>query len=188
VNKLVQFGAAIVAGALTVAMATVIAVPAIAMIGSSAEGSDGAIDIMSFQDYAVRSQVFAADGSLLATLHGVENRDPVDLEAVPDTVRLAVLSVEDAEFYNHGGVNIRSLIRATLKNVQAGGVDQGGSTITQQLVKKALLSDDRVLNRKTKEAALAIRLEGQLSKDEILELYLNTIYFGSGAYGVQAAA
>ena len=187
-NKLVQFGSAIVAGALTVAMATVIAVPAIAMIGSSAEGGDGAIDITSFRDYAVRSQVFAADGSLLATLHGVENRDPVDLEAVPDTVRLAVLSVEDAEFYNHGGVNIRSLIRATLKNVQAGGVDQGGSTITQQLVKKALLSDDRVLNRKTKEAALAIRLEGQLSKDEILELYLNTIYFGSGAYGVQAAA
>ncbi len=187
-NKLVQFGAAIVAGALTVAMATIVAVPSIAMIASSAEGGDGAIDIGSFQDYAVRSQVFASDGSLLATLHGVENRDPVALADVPDTVRLAVLSVEDAEFYQHGGVNVRSLIRATLKNVEAGGVDQGGSTITQQLVKKALLSDDRVLNRKTKEAALAIRLEGQLSKDEILELYLNTIYFGSGAYGVQAAA
>ncbi|CAM8631070.1 MrcB Membrane carboxypeptidase (penicillin-binding protein) [Acidimicrobiia bacterium] len=187
-NKLTQFGTAIVAGAVTVALATVIAVPAIVMIGTSAEGGDGAIDIASFQDYAVRSQVFAEDGSLLATLHGVENRDPVDLAVIPDTVRLAILSVEDAEFYNHGGVNIRSLIRATLKNVQAGGVDQGGSTITQQLVKKALLSDDRVLNRKTKEAALAIRLEGQLSKDEILELYLNTVYFGSGAYGVQAAA
>jgi membrane peptidoglycan carboxypeptidase len=188
VNKLVQFAATIVAGGFVVAMAIIVIVPSLIQVGSAFEGGDGAIDVTQFRDYAVRSQVFAADGSLLATLHGVENRDPVSLADMPATIKGAVLSVEDAEFYQHGGVNLRGLVRALVQNVQSGEVEQGGSTITQQLVKKALLSDERVLNRKTKEAALAIRLEGQLSKDQILELYLNTIYFGNGAYGVQAAA
>ncbi len=146
------------------------------------------IDTARFDDFAVRSQVYAADGSLLATLHGVENRQPVTLDQVPDTVKDAILAVEDAEFYQHKGVNVRALTRAMVENVQAGGVEQGGSTITQQLVKNVLLNDERVLNRKVKEAALAIRLENQMSKDQILEAYLNTVYFGSGAYGVQAAA
>jgi membrane peptidoglycan carboxypeptidase len=187
-KKLVQFGAAILSGGVVVAVAMAILVPSLARVVSAVEGGDGDIDVSQFQDYAVRSQVFAADGSLLATLHAEENRDPVPLDVIPDTVKQAILSVEDAQFYEHGGINLRGLLRALVQNVQAGQVEQGGSTITQQLVKKALLSDERVLNRKTKEAALAIRLEGQLSKDEILELYLNTIYFGNGAYGVQAAA
>lgn len=187
-NKLVQFVATIVAGGFVVAMAIILVVPSLIHVGSAFEGGDGAIDVSQFQDYAVRSQVFAADGTLLATLHGVENRDPVALADMPATIKDAVLSVEDAEFYQHGGINLRGLVRALVQNVQSGDVEQGGSTITQQLVKKALLSDERVLDRKTKEAALAIRLEGQLSKDQILELYLNTIYFGNGAYGVQAAA
>jgi penicillin-binding protein 1A len=187
-KKLIQFGAAIVSGGVVVAVAMAILIPSLARVVSAVEGGDGAIDVSQFQDYAVRSQVFAADGSLLATLHAEENRDPVPLDAIPDTVKQAILSVEDAQFYEHGGINLRGLLRALVQNVQSGQVEQGGSTITQQLVKKALLSDERVLNRKTKEAALAIRLEGQLSKDEILELYLNTIYFGNGAYGVQAAA
>ena len=187
-NKFAQFVATIVAGGFVVAVAFAILVPSIATTVSAFEGGDGAIDVAEFRDYAVRSQVFAADGSLLDTLHGVENRDPVSLDQMPDTIKESVLAVEDAEFYQHAGINLRGLVRALVENVQAGKVDQGGSTITQQLVKKALLSDERVLNRKTKEAALAIRLEGQLSKDEILELYLNTVYFGSGAYGVQAAS
>ncbi len=187
-KRLIQFVAAILSGGVVVAVAMVILVPSVARVASAVEGGDGAIDVSQFQDYAVRSQVFAADGSLLATLHGAENRDPVPLEAMPATIKDAVLSVEDAQFYEHAGINLRGLFRALVQNVQSGQVEQGGSTITQQLVKKALLSDERVLNRKTKEAALAIRLEGQLSKDEILELYLNTVYFGNGAYGVQAAA
>jgi len=187
-KKLIQFGAAIASGGVVVAVAMAILIPSVARVASAVEGGDGAIDVSQFKDYAVRSQVFASDGSLLATLHAEENRDPVPLAAIPDTVKQAILSVEDAQFYEHGGINLRGLIRALVQNVQSGQVEQGGSTITQQLVKKALLSDERVLNRKTKEAALAIRLEGQLSKDEILELYLNTIYFGNGAYGVQAAA
>lgn len=187
-NKLIQFGAAILSGGVVVAVAMAILIPSIARVASAVEGGDGAIDVSQFQDYAVRSQVFASDGSLIATLHGAENRDPVPLSEMPDTIKDAVLSVEDAQFYEHAGINLRGLVRALVQNVQSGQVEQGGSTITQQLVKKALLSDERVLNRKTKEAALAIRLEGQLSKDEILELYLNTIYFGNGSYGVQAAA
>ena len=180
--------AAIAAGGLIVAAAMIVLIPSVVRIASAVEGSDGAIDVGSFRDYAVRSQVFAANGDLLATLHGPENRDPIPLSEMPATIKDAVLSVEDAQFYEHGGINLRGLVRALVQNVQSGQVEQGGSTITQQLVKKALLSDDRVLNRKTKEAALAIRLEGQLDKDEILELYLNTVYFGNGAYGVKAAA
>lgn len=187
-NKYVQFAATIVAGGFIVATAMLVLVPSVIRIASAVEGSDGAMDVTAFRDYAVRSQVFAANGELLATLHGPENREPIPLAEMPDTIKQAVLSVEDAQFYEHGGVNPRGLVRALVQNVQSGKVEQGGSTITQQLVKKALLSDDRVLDRKTKEAALAIRLEGQISKDEILELYLNTVYFGSGAYGVKAAA
>lgn len=188
VSRVGQFLAAIAAGGVTIAVATIVLVPSVFAVASAGSGGDGPLDSTEFEDYAVRSQVFASDGSLLATLHGVENRDPVPLDQIPDTVVSSVLSVEDAEFYQHGGINLRGLVRALVQNIQTGGVDQGGSTITQQLVKKALLSDDRVLSRKTKEIALAIRLEQQLTKDQILELYLNTVYFGSGAYGVQAAA
>ena len=188
VSRVGQFFAAIAAGGVTLAVAFILLVPSAVTVATAGSGGDGPLDSSQFRDYAVRSQVFAADGSLLATLHGVENREPVQLAQIPETVVQAVLSVEDAEFYQHGGINLRGLTRALIENVQSGGVDQGGSTITQQLVKKALLSDDRVLSRKTKEIALAVRLEQQLTKDEILELYLNTVYFGSGAYGVQAAA
>ena len=188
VSRFGQFLAAIIGGGATIAVACVLLVPSVVAVATAGSGGDGPLDSSQYEDYAVRSQVFAADGSVLSTLHGVENRDPVPLERIPETVVQAVLSVEDAAFYQHGGFNVRGLLRAFVQNVQSGGVDQGGSTITQQLVKKALLSDERVLSRKTKEIALAVRLEQQLSKDEILELYLNTVYFGSGAYGVQAAA
>ncbi|MCC5952522.1 MAG: transglycosylase domain-containing protein [Acidimicrobiia bacterium] len=146
------------------------------------------VDLAALDDYAIRSHVYSRDGSLLTTLHGPENRQPVALEEVPDEVVLAILAVEDADFYHHRGVNLRATARALLENVAEGGIVQGGSTITQQLVKNALLTSDQELDRKTREAALALRLEEQLSKDEILELYLNTVYFGAGAYGVQAAA
>lgn len=139
-------------------------------------------------DFATRSYVYADDGSVLATLFGPENRQPVPLERVPETVVGAILAVEDADFYQHGGVNVAAIARALVSNVDAGGVTQGGSTITQQLVKNALLDSDTTLNRKIREAALALEVERQLSKEEILETYLNTVYFGAGAYGVQAAA
>jgi len=188
VKKLLAYVVTVLVAGGLLAGATLLALPAVGTVLTAGEGEAEPIDLTRFDDYAIRSEVYASDGSLVATLHGVENREPVPLDQVPDTVREAILAVEDAEFYLHEGINVRSLTRAMVENVQAGEVEQGGSTITQQLVKNVLLNDDRVLNRKVKEAALAIRLEDQMSKDEILEHYLNNIYFGSGAYGVQAAA
>ncbi|MBA3654045.1 MAG: transglycosylase domain-containing protein [Actinobacteria bacterium] len=135
-----------------------------------------------------RSIVRARDGTILAVLHDEENRSEVSLKKVPEHTVRAVLDVEDARFYNHGGVDLRSTLRALVTNVSAGGVLEGGSTITQQLVKNNLLTPNREMGRKVKEAVLSWRLEDQMSKRQILEDYLNTVYFGNGAHGIQAAA
>ena len=136
---------------------------------------------------AQRSEVFAADGSLLSALYE-EDRVPVPLRAVPHVLRNAVIAVEDSAFFEHQGVSVRGLVRAVRTNVSSGEVAEGGSTITQQLVKNSILSADRTYDRKAKEAVLAVRMERELTKHEILESYLNTVYFGQGAYGVSAAA
>jgi penicillin-binding protein 1A len=188
VRKLLILLATIVVTGAVLAGTVVAVAPQMARVVDAVSGDPEDIDLAALDAFAVRSQVFARDGSLLATLHGPENRQPVPLGRVPQPVIDAVLAVEDAEFYQHGGVNFRAMTRALFENVSAGGVEQGGSTITQQLVKNALLTSARDLERKKKEIPLAIRLEDQLTKDEILEKYLNTVYFGSGAYGVQAAA
>ena len=144
--------------------------------------------LVQLEELSQRTTIYARDGSVRAVLHAEENRQPVPLADVPDHVKNAIVDVEDDRFWEHGGVDLRSTVRALRKNVSAGGVRQGGSTITQQLVKNALLTPERSLNRKVREAVLAVRLENKFSKEEILERYLNTVYFGNGAYGVQAAA
>jgi penicillin-binding protein 1A len=118
----------------------------------------------------------------------LERRIPVPIEQIPKILTQAVIAAEDAKFYSHEGLDFMSILRAMIKNIAAGEVVQGGSTITQQVVKSLLLTPERSLRRKVREAVLAYRLEKYLSKDEILYLYLNQIYFGNGAYGVQAAA
>ena len=110
------------------------------------------------------------------------------IDRIPVFVRNAFIAAEDDGFYRHGGVDPISILRALINNVVAGGKVQGGSTITQQVVKSLLLTPQKSYERKLKEMILAMRLERQLSKDEILYLYLNHIYLGSGAYGVAAAA
>ncbi len=135
-----------------------------------------------------RSYVFDRYGNKMATLFYDQNRVQVPLDRVPDTVVEAIIAVEDENFYQHKGVNVRSILRAASANLEEGGVSQGGSTITQQVVKNSIVGDDQDLKRKLREAFLAVELEEQMSKDEILERYLNTVYFGNGAYGVQAAA
>ena len=135
-----------------------------------------------------RSVMLAADGSRLAVLYREENREVVPLAKVPQVVVDTVLAIEDESFYEHAGVNVRATLRALLANVDAGDVQQGGSTITQQLVKNALLNPEQDVERKVREAFLALRLEEQMTKEEILERYLNTVYFGNSAYGLQAAA
>ncbi|MGH2705091.1 MAG: transglycosylase domain-containing protein [Actinomycetota bacterium] len=134
------------------------------------------------------SHIYAADGSLLAKFHGEVDRVPVDLKQMPKHLQDAVLAAEDARFFKHSGVDTKAIIRALLADFFAGEPVQGGSTITQQYVKTAYISRRRTLVRKVREARLAQKLENELSKKEILERYLNTVYFGEGAYGVEAAA
>jgi penicillin-binding protein 1A len=144
--------------------------------------------LVQLEELSQRTEVYDSDGNLTAVLHAEENRQPVPLDKVPPRVYNAILDVEDDRFWVHRGVDLRSSVRALRANVREGGVRQGGSTITQQLVKNALLTPERSLNRKVREAVLAVRLEHKLDKRQILERYLNTVYFGNGAYGVQAAA
>ncbi len=136
---------------------------------------------------ALVSVVYAADGTVVGEF-GEERRFLTPLEEMPAHLVRAFLAAEDERFYEHGGVDLTGIFRALLKNLQAGEIVQGGSTITQQVVKSLLLTPERSWIRKVKEAILAYRIDQTLTKDEILFLYLNQIYFGSGAYGVEAAA
>jgi penicillin-binding protein 1A len=176
------------------ALAAVLSVTAAAMavpLGMLGHVGSGKPDDskLEFAPLAQRSYIYAADGSLLATLHEEENRQPVALKDLPPHVIDAVLSVEDAGFWVHDGVNARGMLRAFQANVDAGGISQGGSTITQQVVKLDLLNNSQqTIDRKSQEIVLALRLEKQQSKRWILERYLNTVYFGNHAYGVQSAA
>jgi len=140
------------------------------------------------QNQAQTTFVYAADGSLITTLHAEQDRQVVPLKDIPIQVQQAVISIEDARFYDHPGVDYRSVLRAFSANARAGHVVEGGSTITQQLVKNTLVGTQRTFKRKVQEAILAIQLEQKLTKNQILERYLNTVYFGRGSYGVEAAA
>ncbi|MEQ8822920.1 MAG: PBP1A family penicillin-binding protein [Filomicrobium sp.] len=131
-------------------------------------------------------RILARDGSLLAERGAKHPYIPIDL--LPDHVIQAVVAIEDRRFFEHGGVDFSGLIRAAFANLRAGRYAQGGSTITQQLAKNMYLSSERTLTRKFEELSLAVWLEMRLEKRDILELYLNKVYFGSGAYGIEAAA
>ncbi|MBQ7453645.1 MAG: penicillin-binding protein 1A [Selenomonadaceae bacterium] len=134
------------------------------------------------------SQIYDSAGNEIANIHATENRMPVKIEQIPVNLQNAFIAVEDNRFYEHKGVDPRGLLRAIYTNIVAQEIAEGGSTITQQLAKNAYLTQDRTFKRKIQEMFLALQLEKQYTKQEILELYLNQIYFGQGAYGVQAAA
>lgn len=134
------------------------------------------------------SQIYDINGNLITTIHSVENRVPVKFNKIPKNLINAFIAVEDARFYEHSGVDPRGILRAVWSNITNRGVSEGGSTITQQLAKNAYLTQEQTIKRKIQEVFLALQLERQYAKNEILELYLNQIYFGQGAYGVQAAA
>ncbi len=131
--------------------------------------------------------LYYADGETELGRLGTANRTSVAIGAVPDHVQKAVLSAEDRDFYEHGGFDPLGIARAAWNNLR-GGATQGGSTITQQLAKNLYLTQERTFDRKARELVLSMKLENTLSKDQILEDYLNTIYFGRGAYGIQAAS
>ncbi|HZN43221.1 MAG TPA: PBP1A family penicillin-binding protein [Actinomycetota bacterium] len=146
------------------------------------------IDVPPEPRLAETTRLFDRNGDPLATLHADVNRRAVALERMPDGLIAAVLAAEDKGFFEHGAIDPSAVARAALTNLQAGGVVEGGSTITQQYVKNVYTTGDRTFGRKLREAALAIQLEEELSKREILERYLNTIFLGNGSYGVEAAA
>ena len=134
------------------------------------------------------SRLLAADGSVLATFY-LEQREAISLERVPVLMQYALIATEDRRFYSHRGIDLKAFLRALRQNVQAGEVHQGGSTITQQYVKNLYFpTEPRTPQQKAKEAFLASRIERQMSKEAILEAYLNTAYFGNGAVGLQAAS
>ncbi|ROO58935.1 membrane peptidoglycan carboxypeptidase [Micromonospora sp. Llam0] len=132
------------------------------------------------------STLYYSDGRTVLARIGVTSRTDASLDEVPEPVRQIVLAAEDRGFYAHSGVSIRGVLRALVANVK--GQREGASTITQQYARNAFLTQEVSLDRKAREFAMAIKLERRLSKDEILERYLNTIYFGRGAYGITAAA
>jgi len=134
-----------------------------------------------------QTQLSYADGSPMSTIGSV-NRTSVPLSDVPVPVRQAVLAAEDRNFYHEPGISITGIGRAIVADVTGGGIKQGGSTITQQYAKNTYLGQQRTFTRKAKEIVLAIKISRKYSKDQVLEYYLNTIYFGRGAYGIQAAS
>ena len=139
-----------------------------------------------FRPQAV-TRIYSADKQLLAELY-LEKRDPVALDRIPSYLKAALIATEDRKFYAHSGLDLKGIARALIKDILAGKFVEGASTITQQLAKTLFLTSRKTMVRKIKEAILAFQLERRYTKDEILELYLNQVYFGSGAYGVKSAA
>lgn len=146
-------------------------------------------DVTALRDvqFQVPLKIYSADGKLMAE-YGEKRRDPLQFDQIPPELVHAFLSAEDARFYEHPGVSIRGLLRATYELIRTGQKRQGGSTITMQLARNFFLTDRKTYTRKIRELFLALKIEKALTKDQILELYLNKIYLGNRAYGVGAAA
>ena len=182
---LLKLAAAIVAcGALLCATVVAVAKP-LSWLGHV---GDGDVVELTLGNLEQRSYVYAANGATLSILRDEFNRQPIELADIPPKVIDAILAVEDVGFWTHDGVNARGLLRALGANLGAGGVAQGGSTITQQLVKLEIVGPERTIERKAQELVLARRLEEDMTKEEILTRYLNKVWFGNHAYGIQAAS
>ncbi len=148
-------------------------------------------DISGIRDYPFHLPTILYDRTgeqELYRLYGEENRVVIDHDAIPESIRLATIASEDAGFYSHHGVDPLSILRAVWANLRSGQIEQGGSTITQQLARALFLNNEQTFKRKIIEAILAIKIDRTLSKEEILDLYLNTIPYGSNTYGVEAAS
>lgn len=154
-----------------------------------AKGSETLPDIRILENYHPNqsTRIFDRNNDLLANIHGDEDRVVVPLSSISTNIQRAVMAIEDNRFYQHNGVDVRGTIRALATNVRGGDV-QGGSTLTQQLVKNLFLSPERSYSRKLAEAVLSLRVEKYYSKDKILEMYLNQVYWGNRAYGIEKAA
>ncbi len=145
--------------------------------------------VQALEEYhpSITSRVYSENNKLLAEFF-LENRRPITLNDVPEMLLKALIATEDRRFYSHRGIDYRGVARAFVRNVRAGKIMEGGSTLTQQLAKVLFLTPERKYTRKLKEMALALKIEQSYTKNEILTMYLNQIYFGNGAYGIEAAS
>ncbi|MDL2289239.1 PBP1A family penicillin-binding protein [Clostridia bacterium OttesenSCG-928-F22] len=148
----------------------------------------GAFDASKLLDLEQTMLIYDKDDNKIANVYGKENRINVSIEDIPEHMKQAVLAIEDIRFYEHGGIDFRRLFGAIIADIKSGSLKEGGSTLSQQLIKMSHLTNEKTFTRKIKEAVLAIQLEQNFTKDEILEMYLNYNYFGNGAYGVEAAS
>jgi penicillin-binding protein 1A len=178
--------AALLAAAGLRAIATV--APAATRVAAVVLGDAPPLDAAVRQGLSAPSKVLAADGSIIGRFRPEERYVPITADAIPEPVVAAVVAAEDAGFLHHAGIDVQAIARATIANLQHGGISQGGSTITQQLVKNLFTDGDRTIARKLEEARLALVIEREHGKREILAAYLNTVFFGEGAIGIRAAA
>src|SRR5829696_3217438 len=163
-------------------------IAAAGITGAATVGPRCDLDRLRPVEIGQNSFVYAADGSLLGSIPAEKNRQPVALHRISKWMRLSTIAIEDRRFYEHSGIDLEGIARALAADVQAGRVVEGGSTITQQLVRNLYISREVTFERKLIEACLAVRLNNRRPKQWILESYLNTVYYGNHAYGVQAAA
>ena len=197
-----RIGLALLVSVLAGLVVAGLALPLVGGVGlaakAQADGFTGLPAELATPQLNTRSRILAADGSTIATLFS-ENRLTARLDEVPQLARTALIAIEDSRFYAHRGVDWKGTARAAVRNGASGGVRQGGSTLTQQYVKNVLLEQastkagraaarEQSLNRKLREARYAIALEQRMSKDQILEAYLNIAYYGNGVYGIKTAA
>ncbi len=188
VFRLVRFLAVLAAASIGVTGVVVAAAPQVNRILNAHE--EVPLTLPEIVAQPSRSFVYDSTGLNVTDIFKVENREPFKLDRVPEPVTAAILAVEDADFWKHDGVSGRSILRALMANVGSGSVEQGGSTITQQVVKNLIMSPttERTIQTKVIEAVVARRLEKKMGKPYVLEQYLNAVYFGNNAYGLQSAA
>ncbi len=147
------------------------------------------IDLLQNRQVSESTKIYDRTGTkLLYEVYGEERRTIIPFEKIPAHLKQATIAIEDGSFYDHSALDIKGILRALIANLKSGKVSQGGSTITQQLAKKAFLSDERTYTRKIKEVFISYKLERAFTKDQILELYLNQIPYGNNAYGIESAA
>lgn len=188
VPTVVVFAALATAAVTWVVLVTSATVPALGNYDQMAEWAFDIPEDTALPNLAQRSVVYAANGDPYAALHDEQDRRMVPLDQLPNHVWQAVIAAEDRRFFAHEGYDMEAIGRAAVANLRARDIVQGGSTITQQLAKQNFLSSEQTFQRKAAELTYAIALEDRLSKRELLERYLNQVYFGSGAYGIAAGA
>jgi penicillin-binding protein 1A len=175
-----------------VGLAVFAAIAVVAGIGGGAAvfayGSSCNLNSLREIDIGENTFVYAADGSLLGSIPAEKNRESVEAGEMSIWVRKATIAVEDRRFFEHNGVDVEGIARAAVTDIKAGRIVEGGSTITQQLVRNLYISNERTVQRKLKEACLATKLDGAWTKHRVLTTYLNQVYYGNQAYGIEAAS